>query len=53
MRKYRVIVTYEFIIDADSDQEAENVADGSIPCIVKHLQTDERISPTYDIEEVE
>ena len=51
--KYKVTVTYELEIYADSPEEAESLVDcNSMRAIVLNPLTNDRVHPIYEVEEV-
>ena len=51
MIRYKVTVTYEMIVFAESENEAVIVADGSIGYTIQHPQTYDVIQPDIEVEE--
>jgi hypothetical protein len=43
-----VEIKYTFVLEAEDEYEAEQIADGAINFIVNNPQTDERITPDVD-----
>ena len=51
--KYIVTATYTFLVKADSESEAQMIADSSINYSVIHAQTKDTIFPEWEVEEAE
>lgn len=49
--KYTVRVTFEFDIEADDEDGAEQIADSAFLAYVNNPQTGERIKPTAETDE--